>query len=83
MAFSPRVLVLEPQRELRWKGKLGFEGLFDGEHYFRLTPTATGTRFEHGETFTGLLVPLLGDMFEPTERGFNAMNQALRRHAES
>jgi hypothetical protein len=33
MTFKPRVLVAEPSHELRWLGKLGPGGLFDGEHH--------------------------------------------------
>ena len=38
MTFRPRVLTAQPGRELRWLGQVGVPRLFDGEHYFRLTP---------------------------------------------
>ena len=79
MTFKPTVLSVEPDRELRWLGRVLMPGLFDGEHGFRIEPTASGCRFHHGETFTGLLVPLFAGMLASTERGFQAMNEALAR----
>ena len=83
MTFNPTVLIVEPERELRWKGKVLINGLFDGEHSFRLERSARGTRFEQGERFTGVLVPLLNGVFGPTEQGFKAMNEHLKRRAEN
>ena len=82
MTFKPVVLVAEPNRELRWKGKFLIDGLFDGEHYFLLEPSARGTRFEQGERFTGLLIPLFRRTFDATEQGFRAMNEQLKRRIE-
>jgi hypothetical protein len=83
MTFKPTVLAVEPGRDLRWRGRVLMPGLFDGEHSFRLEPTASGCRFHHGETFSGLLVPLFGGMLAKTERGFEAMNAALGRRVLS
>ena len=59
MTFRPRVLKAEAGRELRWLGQVGVPRLFDGEHYFVLTPLPGGrTRLQHGEHFRGVLVPL-------------------------
>ena len=83
MNFRPRLLAVEPGRELRWLGRLFVPGLFDGEHYFLLEPAAGGTRLTHGEKFSGLLVAMMGRSgFDPIERGFEAMNQALKARAE-
>jgi hypothetical protein len=84
MRFKPTVLVCEPQRELRWKGKLLIPGLFDGEHYFKLRPKMSGgVVFEHGELFSGLLVPLFRRSLDgATKQGFVAMNEAIKREAE-
>ena len=82
MVFKPTVLNLDPQKEFRWKGKLLIKGIFDGEHYFQLTEKEGGTQFVHGEDFSGLLVPLFGSVFEKTERGFVAMNEALKKRCE-
>ncbi len=83
MTFRPTVNVAEPGRELRWLGRALLPGLFDGEHGLRLEPLASGCRFHHGESFRGLLVPLFGPMLARTERGFIAMNEALKRRVES
>jgi len=77
MTFKPRVDAFEPGRLLRWKGRLGVPGIFDGLHELRLEPTTDGTRFVHSETFRGLLVPFLGKTLAQTAEGFEAMNQAL------
>jgi len=83
MRFTPKVLVADPERELRWRGRVGVPGLFDGEHYFRLEPTDTGTRFHHGEDFSGLLVALTPkSSIEAIQDGFRAMNEALKTRAE-
>ncbi len=78
MGFTPTVLEVEPARLLRWKGKLLFGGLFDGEHCFELIPIDGGaTRLLHGEHFSGMLIPLMGKLLADTEAGFHAFNQAL------
>ena len=83
--FRPTIVKLEPGRELRWLGHLGFRGLFDGEHGFRVMPESEGCcRFEQFETFRGLLVaPILSRVEAPTRVGFQAMNRALRARAEA
>ncbi len=83
MTFRPTVLKAEPNRELRWRGRLWLPGLFDGEHAFTIEPNAAGrVRFIQSETFTGLLVPFFSGTLEATRRGFEDMNQALKRRVE-
>ena len=84
MTFKPRVLKVEPERELRWLGTLAVPGLFNGEHIFRLEPAGAGrSRFLHGEHFTGLLIPFMGGVLRKTERGYRLMNEALKRRVEA
>ena len=83
MTFRPTVLQAETSRELRWRGRLLIPGIFDGEHYFRLTPTGTGTRLEQGESFTGLLPRFMGRTLKKTEQGFEDLNRALKARAEA
>ncbi|MDJ1018257.1 MAG: SRPBCC domain-containing protein [Paracoccaceae bacterium] len=85
MDFTPEVLVADANEELRWVGRLGFKGIFDGEHYFILEETDRGTTiFHHGETFTGLLgYPLIALIREDTYKGFLAMNEALKARTEA
>jgi hypothetical protein len=81
--FRPRVLAVEPARLLRWRGHLLVPGLFDGEHVHELTPlTDERTRYVQHEEFRGLLVPFTTGMLRDTERGFAAMNTALKDRAE-
>jgi hypothetical protein len=82
MTFKPTVLAADPARELRWLGRVLMPGLFDGQHSFRLEPTATGCRLHHGEEFRGILVPLFGRMLDNTAHGFTAMNAALKVRVE-
>jgi len=79
MSFKPKVLTFAAGQELRWKGKLLFNGIFDGEHYFILTSNGDGTtKLEHGENFSGLLVPAFRRKLETdTKTGFEDMNKAL------
>ena len=83
MAIAPRLLVVEPERELRWKGRLLVPGLFDGEHSFVLTPLDTGrTRLDHCERFAGLLLPVARSMvYEGTLQAFHSLNAALAERA--
>jgi hypothetical protein len=82
-AFKPSVTAAEPNRTFEWLGSIGIKGLFDGRHRFDLSPTDGGTRLEHSETFTGILVrPILALIGGKTEEGFNAMNQALQERVE-
>ncbi len=83
MTFTPRLQRVDPNRELRWLGRLLLPKIFDGEHIFELHPEDGGTRFVQRENFGGLLVPLLwGAMEGPTRRGFKVMNEALKARAE-
>jgi hypothetical protein len=83
MTFRPEVLVADPGRELRWKGKLMLPGLFDGEHIFLIEPLGLDkVRFIQKEKFSGILVPLMSGSLNDTQKGFDAMNAALKMRAE-
>lgn len=85
MRFSPRVIVAEPERELRWLGRLLVPGVFDGEHCFIIEKLSDNkVRFEQSERFNGLLVgPMRSTLNRDTTRGFEEMNQALKVRAEN
>ena len=84
MTFKPTVLNAEPDRELRWLGRVLLPGILDGEHMLQLEPLAGGrVRFVQAERFRGVLVPFLGKTLARTERGFAAMNEALKGRAET
>jgi hypothetical protein len=83
MTFKPHLLVHEPNQELRWRGKVLFKGVFDGEHFFQLSESAPGrTRFVHGEDFSGFLVRFMTAKLTHVARGFIYMNQALKKRVE-
>jgi hypothetical protein len=81
--FTPELLVVEPNKELRWVGKIAFGGIFDGEHAFRLEELPNGrTRLIHEETFRGVAVPFTKSLLTKTiEPQFVAMNHALAARA--
>ena len=85
MTFKPVVLVFEENKELRWRGKLWFAGIFDGEHRFVLKANEDGlTEFIHAEKFSGILVPFMRKMLNGrTKNGFVKMNEALKKKVES
>ncbi|MFC5971190.1 SRPBCC family protein [Halomarina salina] len=84
VTMTPEVLVADG-RELRWRGTLGVNGLYDGEHTFTLTERPDGrTRLVHAERFSGVLVrPVNWWLGDSTERGFVQMNEALKARVES
>ncbi len=83
MTFKPNILTLEANKEFRWKGKLGINGIFDGEHYFILEYLDKDiTKFIQGENFSGLLVPLVGKMLDKTQKGFQLMNESIKKECE-
>ena len=85
MTFKPKVLMAEPNRELRWLGHLLVPGVFDGEHSFTIEPLEENrVRFHQREAFKGLLVPLFARSLEiNTQQGFEEMNRALKERAET
>jgi hypothetical protein len=83
MTFKPTVRAVNPNRELRWLGRLLVRGIFDGEHTLRIEPLADGhSRFVQSERFSGLLVGLVKRTLEKTEAGFEQMNTALKTRVE-
>jgi hypothetical protein len=81
--FTPELLAVEPGRELRWIGKVGFGGIFDGEHSFRIEALPGGrSRLIQQETFRGVAVPVMtGWLDDKIKPQFAAMNQALATRA--
>ncbi len=79
-----RVLRVEPERELRWRGRFVFSSLFAGEHALIIQPLSDGrVRFVQSEVYTGLLArAFLLFMGATNRRIFERMNQALKARAE-
>ena len=76
-AGSPVVIeTADEARELRWRG--GPRGLITGSHYFILEARDGGrrTHFRHGESFSGIIAPLVWALLKaqlgPSYAGFNA-----------
>ncbi len=83
-AVAPvRIEKVEEARELRWRG--GPKGLVTGNHYFIMEGRDGGhkTHVRHGETFSGLIAPLvwalLKGQLRPAYAGFN---QDLKQRVE-
>ena len=76
MTFRPIVLEAEPDRELRWLGRLFLPRIFDGEHYFILDEHGGGTRLVHGERFHGVLLWFIDA--SRFRADFERMNAALK-----
>jgi hypothetical protein len=85
MTLKPRLVRVEPGKELRWIGHLGIPGLFDGEHIFEIGGLPQGnTRFVQREEFKGLFAGLiLRSIGDDTLQGFAGMNEALKERAEA
>jgi hypothetical protein len=84
MEFKPTVIEVEPGRSVRWLGRFILPGLFDGEHTLAIeTVGDSAARFTQHERFSGVLTAFSGKLFERTQAGFVAMNEALKRRCES
>ena len=84
MEFRPTVLEVEPRRSVRWLGRFILPGIFDGEHTLAVEPAGeSAARFTQRERFSGILTAFSGKLFDRTQAGFEAMNEALKRRCES
>ena len=84
MVFKPTVLLVHPEQDLCWLGRVWIRGIFDGMHCIHLTAVPNGTRLEQTESFSGLLVGrLTEDVIEETQRNFKAMNNAVKQRVEA
>ena len=82
--LKAKLLRIEQDYELRFRAHLLFPGLFDGEHFLRLqTLNPKLTRFVQGEDFSGVLLRFSGRTLTQVARGFDYMNEALKRRAEA
>ncbi len=82
--FRPVVTRFVPEREFAWTGHVLHSSLGAGEHIFQLQDLGNHrVRLIHDEIFTGVLAPLVV-LFagKKTIRGFELMNEALKKEAE-
>lgn len=77
MTIRPVVTEVVEGRILEWFGSIGVRGIFDGRHRFEIHEIDGGSRLIQSETFTGILVPMVGRLLRRTELDFEAMNRAL------
>lgn len=83
MTFRPTMRAVDEHKLIRWQGRLGIPGVFDGDHSLIIeSASGGGTRFTQRETFSGVLVPMMPGVLKDTAAGFAAMNEALRLRAE-
>ena len=83
MRFEPKILKYEPEKEIRWLGKLWIPKIFDGEHSLTIRKVDENKiLFIQKEQFKGLLIPLFTNMLEDTKSGFIMMNEKLKQKAE-
>ncbi len=84
LKFTPKVLVAEPNKELRWVGTTPFNS-FRGEHFYQIESLGENkTKFIHGELFSGWLVGFIWLLMgNNIEKGYGLMNQALKKQAEN
>jgi hypothetical protein len=82
--LKARLLRFEQDFELRFRAHLLLPGLFDGEHFLRVVALSPKrTRFVQGENFSGVLLRFSGRTLTRVARGFDFMNEALKRRAEA
>ena len=81
-SYEPSIVKIDPGQELRWLGKSFF---LDGEHVFVVEAMSPEkTRFIQFEIFKGFLARFFGESTEKDiAAGFEQMNQAIKRRAES
>ena len=76
--MNVRIVEWKPRRALGWRGNLW--PIFDGRHWFRLSPDRDGTLIEHGEDMRGIYPLILGKRgrarFAPY---YQALNEALAK----
>jgi hypothetical protein len=81
LRFSPKVLKVENERHICWRGRLVIPLLFDGTHHLRIEVIDPHrVLFVQEEEFSGIFVPFVG--FEPYRKGWQQMNMALKQKAE-
>ena len=83
--YYPIITKIDKDKELRWKGKSFFPGIFDGERIFIIEKSIDNqVSFLHKEIFTGLGVKFVGDKLdEDLKESFDRMNMALKTRAEN
>jgi hypothetical protein len=83
MKFKPKLLKYDPEKEIRWIGKFYLPKLVDGEHSLSIKKLDDeNVLFVQKEKFSGLLVPFISGLLKDTKKGFELMNNELKKEAE-
>jgi len=84
LVFHATVIARDEPRALRWQGKVLARWLGSGDHTFEIEPLGDHrSRFVQREKFSGLLPRLAARLLtREAQRGFDAMNRALKERVE-
>lgn len=80
-AFTLKIDAFQPPHRMVWRGGMPF-GLFTGTRTFDLSASATNTRFEMTEVFSGPLSRLTVGSIPDLSPSFKKFAQALKEKAE-
>ena len=81
--IRPTITLVSPEKELRWRSRFLWRGLFEAEQFFLLTELPSGsTRLTHGENFHGVMSKRYAPTLPATARSFAKMNEALKDRVE-
>ncbi len=85
LTIRPKIIVVDPERQLRWRGRVGVPNLFDGEHILMIESMGVDrVCFKQRERFSGIFAPgTLGLIEGRLRKSFREMNDALRQRAEA
>ncbi len=82
MTFEPKIFSLIQNKEIVWGGSFLWI-VYRGEHIFLLEPLSNNlTRFRQIERFHGPMVLFMGSMIKKTEKGYQQMNNLLKKRVE-
>jgi hypothetical protein len=78
------IVRFEPGKELLWSAHFLARILLNGDHHFRVLPSGDGgTVFEHGEVFSGILLPIILPLLRLNgPRIYDSLNFALKHRVE-
>ncbi|MGH7285772.1 MAG: SRPBCC family protein [Polyangiaceae bacterium] len=82
-AFPVKVVEMEPEKKMVWRGGMPIGTLFKGERTYTLTPQTDGTvEFSMREEFTGLMAPLITKSIPDMQPAFEEFAACLKKKAE-
>lgn len=83
-AFPVKVVEMEPEKKMVWRGGMPIGALFKGERTYTLTPQGDGSvEFSMHEEFTGLMAPLITKSIPDMQPAFEEFAACLKKKAEA